>query len=159
MTNTLFPDLAPPIVPKAFPGMRDKGATMQKLMRHSDPKLTANLYTHVLVNDKAEELAKLPTIAAVVTTEKEAATGTCDAAPESDKIVVMPVDSFGVDSTAKIKTYMDGGKGGNGPVLASSKHEKTLVPQGETRVELDGGRYWTRTSDPYNVSVVLYQLS
>ncbi len=48
--------------------------TMQKLMRHSDPKLTANLYTHVLVNDKAAELAKLPTIAAATTLEFQIAT-------------------------------------------------------------------------------------
>jgi hypothetical protein len=25
--------------------------------------------------------------------------------------------------------------------------------------ELDGGRYWTRTSDPCDVNTVLYQLS
>lgn len=39
-------------------------ATAQKLMRHSNPKLTANIYTHILVSDKAEELAKLPVISA-----------------------------------------------------------------------------------------------
>lgn len=36
--------------------------TAQKLMRHSDPKLTANIYTHAAVEDKAEALAKLPEI-------------------------------------------------------------------------------------------------
>lgn len=40
-------------------------ATAQKLMRHSDPKLTANIYTHVIVQDKAEALALLPTMEAV----------------------------------------------------------------------------------------------
>lgn len=45
--------------------------TMQKLMRHSDPKLTTNLYTHVLVNDKAAELAKLPAIVALATMDTE----------------------------------------------------------------------------------------
>ena len=34
----------------------------QKMMRHSDPKLTSNFYTHLQVEEKAEELAKLPEI-------------------------------------------------------------------------------------------------
>ncbi len=45
-------------------------------MRHSDPKLTAGIYTHVLVADKADELAKLPKIAATFATEREAAAKT-----------------------------------------------------------------------------------
>lgn len=40
-------------------------AVAQRLMRHSDPKLTANLYTHILIQDKAEALAKLPKIEAL----------------------------------------------------------------------------------------------
>jgi integrase len=39
-------------------------ATAQRLMRHSDSKLTANFYTHILVENKAEALAKLPEITA-----------------------------------------------------------------------------------------------
>jgi integrase len=54
-------------------------ATAQKPMRHSDPKLTANIYTHVLVEGKAEALAKLPTITAKENNkEAAAATGTLD---------------------------------------------------------------------------------
>lgn len=34
----------------------------QKLMRHSDPKLTANFYTHLEIEDLAKEVAKLPGI-------------------------------------------------------------------------------------------------
>ncbi len=45
---------------------------MQKLMRHSDPKLTGNLYIYVLENDKAAELAKLPTIAVTVALKSQA---------------------------------------------------------------------------------------
>ncbi|MDR1613569.1 MAG: tyrosine-type recombinase/integrase [Planctomycetota bacterium] len=54
-------------------------STAQKLMRHSDPKLTANIYTHVLVEGKAEALAKLPAITANSrenARETAAATGT-----------------------------------------------------------------------------------
>lgn len=34
--------------------------TAQRIMRHSDPKLTANMYTDVFEEDKARELAKIP---------------------------------------------------------------------------------------------------
>ncbi len=134
-------------------------ATMQRLMRHSDPKLTANLYTHVLVQDKAEELSKLPQIAAIDSAKQHVATGTCAISPESGQKVVMPIGSSGTDFEAKITTYSDGKKGGKHPVFALPENEKSPVPQGSTGDECDGGRYWTRTSDPYNVSVVLYQLS
>jgi hypothetical protein len=50
-------------------------------MRHSDPKLTANIYTHVLLDDKAEALANLPMIAAHRPTDESAVrTGTDDCA-------------------------------------------------------------------------------
>ena len=106
-------------------------ATAQRLMRHSDPKLTAKVYTHVMVDTKAEALDMLPTIAAVVTTEKDAATGTYDPAPESGKIIVMPVDSFGMDATANIKTYGDFYGALNAGELETSKHEKALSPKGK----------------------------
>lgn len=35
-------------------------AMAQKMMRHSVPKLTTNIYTHATLSDKADELAKLP---------------------------------------------------------------------------------------------------
>jgi integrase len=122
-------------------------AVMQKLMRHSDPKLTAGIYTHVLVADKADELAKLPEIAAIVTTKKEAATGTYDAALESDKIVVMPIDSFGKDAMANIKTYIDDGNNRNAIVSAMAGNEKSPVPQGQTGPSIHGGRHRVRTCD------------
>ena len=52
-------------------------ATAQRLMRHSDPKLTSNIYTHVLIDDKAEEPAKLPVIRPLTTNQDNVAkTGT-----------------------------------------------------------------------------------
>ena len=54
-------------------------ATAQKLMRHSDPKLTANIYTHVMVETKAEALDKLPIITATpAASEAAVRTGTDD---------------------------------------------------------------------------------
>lgn len=37
-------------------------AVAQKIMRHSTPVLTSGYYTHILIADKARELAKLPSI-------------------------------------------------------------------------------------------------
>jgi integrase len=55
-------------------------AVMQKLMRHSDPKLTANVYSHIRLVDEAVELTKLPALIPATGWEKEAArsTGTYD---------------------------------------------------------------------------------
>jgi hypothetical protein len=54
--------------------------TAQKLLRHSDPKLTANIYTHVLVEAKADALSRLPKIAAAPERAAAAKTGTTDSA-------------------------------------------------------------------------------
>ena len=62
------------------------------------------------------------------------------------------------DSVDKTRTYKDGSANGKRPLSFDPRHKETPVPQGETGVLDSGGRYWTRTSDPYNVSVVRYQL-
>ncbi|MCD8139200.1 MAG: tyrosine-type recombinase/integrase [Planctomycetaceae bacterium] len=112
-------------------------ATAQRLMRHSDPKLTANIYTHVMLDDKAEALAKLPNITAKrAEDEGIAKTGTNDApASKDDKIVVMKIDSSGTDSMANIRTYADSGRGGDRPFGNGLENAKTPVPQGQTGVQ------------------------
>ena len=110
---------------------------MQKLMRHSDPKLTAGIYTHILVSDKADELAKLPEIAATVATEKviAAKTGTTDTG-----VVEAPFfrdrkrDRNAANSDEQIRTYADDAKGGNSIEFPNAENEKTLLPQGEKGV-------------------------
>ena len=107
-------------------------AVAQKIMRHSSPILTANFYTHILIADKSRELAKLPTIAPA-TSERESSTrtGTDDLPTDGDgKTVVMPVDSFGKDSMAKIKTYRNNRKGGNALACAMAENKKHPVAQG-----------------------------
>ena len=137
----------------------------QKMMRHSTPVLTSNLYTHLRIEDEARELAKLPTITPVGPEEEAARkTGTDDAAGHGfhvSALVSKPADLDG-----KVKTYTDDRATIDDKIIPKNstsscmpKKEKTLVSQDDTRVENNGGRYWTRTSDPYNVSVVLYQLS
>ncbi len=133
-------------------------ATAQRLMRHSDPKLTANIYTHVMVEAQAEALAKLPAIAAANTMEREAATGICQetAILESGKTIVMPVGSFSPDLGVKIKTYSDSRNSEKMPVSLMPKNEKPLVPQEQTRGELNGAAYPIRTGDLRFTKPLLY---
>ena len=56
----------------------------QELARHSDPKLTLGVYTHLTVNDRAAALAGLPGVTPEAPRKESArATGTYDARPES----------------------------------------------------------------------------
>ncbi len=111
-------------------------ATAQRLMRHSDPKLTAGIYTHVLVADKADELAKLPEIAAA-TTGKEAAakTGTTDVIDE--EAVNLPffrdriMDSFSPNADGRIRTCADDETTGNKGAEKGAETKNPPVRQGE----------------------------
>ncbi len=42
---------------------------VQELARHSDPRLTLNVYTHLGLQDKAAALRKLPSLASAIATE------------------------------------------------------------------------------------------
>ncbi len=126
--------------------------TAQKLMRHSDPKLTANIYTHVMNDAKAEALAKLPEIAPV-TLEKEAMgkTGTTDASfMDVSFFRDRKRDSFCTDSHGQITTCVDG-NAGHGSCSDGHEHEKSPVPQGET-----GEDCWSQLRDS-NPGPVLYE--
>jgi hypothetical protein len=83
---------------------------MQKLMRHSDPKLTAGVYTHLRLVDEAAEIAKLPAMLPSFGPESEAAraTGTDDltAADRGENMVTQMV-TFAQNFGDKIKTYTD----------------------------------------------------
>jgi len=146
----------------------------QKLMRHSNPALTANIYTHLGMDDEVKEVAKLPTVTPALLPEREAQepvkavskTGVDDVKVVAERQIGRkfgrPVGRKGTDSGAKIRTYKDEKMSENGQIFTAeglAGNEKTPVPPGVTGDFSDGGRYWTRTSDPYNVSVVLYQLS
>ncbi len=92
-------------------------AVAQKIMRHSDPKLTSAFYTHILVADKARELSKLPAVAATVPANEAAAkTGTTDTSR----------DTFALDSDAKTWSYMEGGKPENITLHTAQKMKNPL---------------------------------
>ena len=134
----------------------------QRMMRHSDPKLTSNIYTHIWINDAAKELAKLPTIVAATPkrkTGKRKPKG--DDAEKAVEKMDSKMDSKPTDQEAKIRTYRDLSEVKKALIHVTQKeaeNEKTPVGVSPTGVNSNGGRYWTRTSDPYNVSVVRYQL-
>ena len=116
-------------------------ATAQRLMRHSDPKLTAGIYTHVMIEGKAEALAKIPVIAPMASAnEAVAMTGT--AAVDADPAVAnrpknrdRKGDSFATDTDGKIETCRDGAEGVQNVVSAPFEdmpgNEKTPVSQGK----------------------------
>ena len=124
-------------------------ATAQRLMRHSDPKLTAGIYTHVMIEGKAEALAKMPVIVPMArANEVVAMTGT-DAADTDPAVTKQPKnrdrkrDSFTTDADGKIETYRDDAEGvQNAEFMPSgdmSGNEKTPVSQGKTG---DSLRWW-----------------
>ena len=113
-------------------------ATAQRLLRHSDPKLTAKIYTHVMLADKAEELSKLPKIEAVHPESlADMKTGTDDLmvpAESTDR----PADRNGSDSMDKITTYSDNQTPQNDAVIAFSEKQKNPAAQGQTGLLIDG---------------------
>jgi|GEM_PF-449579 len=110
----------------------------QRLLDHSDPKLTANLYTGIVLEDKAAAVAKLPALTGKLApdTETMKKTGTDDTPNTGDdKNVVRPVDRFGTDSGVKIRTYGDTREGEEAAGEVKLKTGKPLAPQGKTASE------------------------
>ena len=141
----------------------------QKLARHSDPKLTANVYTHLGVYDKAAAIERLPSLPSP--TED----------PESGQ---QALRATGTDCSQPVRTYdresgqqigqQSGGK--SGQIVASDGEESVTVtdevnkPQVLTLSRDDNDRQavatvgesapWrTRTSNPLIKSQMLCQLS
>lgn len=120
--------------------------TAQKLLRHSDPKLTANIYTHVLVDTKAKALDQLPRITAA--SEKEAAvmTGTDgvmgDVAIDREPLTIRnspeeidwKIDLSGADQRPKRKTYTDNSNVQNSSTGETNRNAKIPLPQGPMEV-------------------------
>ena len=115
-----------------------------QIMWHSTPVLTTNFYTHVLVADKAKELAKLPALVPDIP-EIDAAqkTGTDDfPLAERIKTTDRKMDRNGVDSTAKIKTYMDSDRAEKQSQSTPPETQKSPDSQGKF-----GGEGGIRTLD------------
>ena len=128
-------------------------ATAQRLMRHSDPKLTANIYTHIMVETKAEALAKLPTLQAVSEGAEMLKTGTDDCSGTGEnvivmknhdngengvdaneahgRIIVMPIGSKSTDSMDNIRTYTDFEKLQIPAVAKTLENKNALSPKGK----------------------------
>ena len=84
-------------------------AAAQRLMRHSDPKLTANIYTHTLLPDKARELAKLPHIRPALT-DKSAPRGGAlgKTGTEDTRPFELPPSSPSMNATARTMSRKTG---------------------------------------------------
>ena len=89
--------------------------TAQKLMRHSDPKLTANFYTRVVIQDQSAAINKLPK-----TTVKPAIPEKDETATEGGKnILSLPAPTKTVD------TYLDTCGAESGGILRNNTENNT----------------------------------
>ena len=122
------------------------------------PKLTAEVYTHVLISNKADELAKLPILAATASPEEEGATKTgTDNLPSLQVTNLMDTsrDTFSLDSDGEIWTYMESGKAENSMNPGMAEKQKAPVSQGKTGAFYSGDHDGTRTRNLQIDSLVL----
>jgi len=93
----------------------------QKLARHSDPRLTANHYTHLSISDLSAAVSRLPGLT-IAKTEAVTATGT----DGGQNLVAGLVAGVGDSSCNSVRTIE------NGPASASKdgRSEKPLQMQG-----------------------------
>ncbi len=120
-------------------------AVAQKIMRHSSPVLTANYYTHVLIADKAREMAKLPTITPTDgKKEISAMTGTDDEATvQATENLETKMDTKTTGLGGKIRGYTEVGQDGNSIVFRTTETKKAPVRQGP--IAITGGEGGIRT--------------
>ena len=124
----------------------------QRAMRHSNPALTANVYTHLKLLDVAGAVEQLPCIGGnsdAVASEQVANSVTPTVTPESDiscqsKVTNGNITSFAGNSDTNLK---NGNLSNNGGGWQEVAKEKDGVPGG------------TRTPNPLVRSQVLYPLS
>lgn len=136
----------------------------QELARHSDPKLTMNVYTKLGIHDLGAALDRMPTIRPPASDPNEtatmAATGTLGVkvhTPEAQQYR----QQFGRETTRDSAARCDGI--GKPKAHAGDAKPLPLNAQGDS-VRADAGEdgkatYWTRTSDLSFTKAPLYQLS
>jgi integrase len=112
--------------------------TVAKAARHSDPKLTLKVYSHVTLSELGEAVSMLPKPSV------ETVVQAINATPETMSLKMSPADCFLMQNTATIcNTSVRDGMTANPPVNKGFSGVK------------DGGRYKTRTCDPLRVKQVL----
>ena len=117
----------------------------QELARHSDPKLTLGVYTHLTVNDRAAALDALPGVTPQTPRRESAkATGTYDARPESG-------EPLAAHSAAR--------RGHKTPQVVSTRHDDRLDSEGDGGIQSPlSDRTWQRSSRPDNTQTPVAQL-
>ncbi len=141
----------------------------QKLARHCDPKLTANIYTHLEVSDQAKAIESLPSLPETQpNTEKGQqslrATGTDDACP-SRSYGKEKGQHLGQQSGGELgQKVAKGGETGTSSTGETGKRQVLTLARDETsrRVVANAGRSGderARTANPRLAKPVLSQLS
>ena len=115
--------------------------TVAKAARHSDPKLTLKVYAHVNLAELGEAVSAMPQ------PQKQEEVQVVNADPEKVSLKVSPADCFSMQNSAlNCNIGMKNGMVGN---PANTPENIGFFKKN------DGGRYWTRTSDPLRVKQVL----
>jgi len=141
---------------------------VQAAMRHSDIRLTTVVYTDESLLPVAEAVEVLPALP-LERVGMLPAPAAGDLAPDlvatlAPDIVAMlaPVLAPTPDVLGQMGSpagRSEDGAGGEDEEGDSTRKADSRANSRENRPVADGGRYWTRTSDLYNVSVALYRLS
>ena len=124
--------------------------TAQKLMRHHDPKLTANFYTRVVLQDKESAIGKLPSTKTANEAVAEAKTGTSDAPEKSfgtaaaTKITDTPTDTRTPYFYEHLRTFPDCGELRKAAGAEGMSDEKSPENGGFSMFPRDSGpcEYW-----------------
>ncbi len=133
-----------------------------ELARHSDPKLTMNVYTKLGVHDLASALDRLPSLDSGPDCEALQATGTCDkrALPNGKGPAYTPHSSnaIGCDSARQGATMT--GPGSIRPSTRKSLPSAKMSDAAQrTTASCDKATRETRTRDLSFTKAPLYQLS
>ncbi len=112
-------------------------AVAQILLDHTDPKLTANHYTMIVMDDKATAIAKLPTLTGRTAPQSEslAKTGTTDNHPFELPPLPLPVDRQGNVGNHACPTVKAG--------EISSDSCESVDRLGDRNAPSSDGFYWT----------------
>jgi len=126
----------------------------QDLARHSDPKLTYNVYSHLSISDKTEALDGLPGTTPTAPQEEIAqATGTHDARPNGPDACTanrQRADAHHGDSLRPTATATRDGRGVVEGRAGSAKPPETLVFKGSGSPE---GRQRAKGLEPSTISL------
>ena len=122
--------------------------TAQAAMRHSDPKLTANVYTDPQLLDVGAALDKLPGMAAAsLTPERQALAAGAESDPENGNPFLAPVLALAPGFSCTRGAIPVTSTASHPPVAKQQKTHETRGEKRISRADLSGAKDGNRTRD------------